>query len=136
MGLLATGWGAGGAPVDERGWERLRSELEPFGARREWPSREEIERATSCAAWPRLGVFGAGGSLRWARDSGTGTRVAVGVGWLDDGQDVAGGALDEYRRAGAAGFGRLAGEYAFVVWDGHERSIYVGCDAIGRHAPA
>ncbi|MGH7271441.1 MAG: asparagine synthase-related protein, partial [Polyangiaceae bacterium] len=62
--------------------------------------------------------------------------VAAGSGALEGDRDVAPAVLDAYRLAGVSGLAGLRGEYAFALWDGRERSLLVGCDAVGLRAPA
>lgn len=63
--------------------------------------------------------------------------VAAAVGRIDSNQaDAAVAVLDAYGRGGSAGLASLCGEFAYALWDGRERALFTGCDAVGLQAPA
>jgi asparagine synthase (glutamine-hydrolysing) len=88
------------------------------------------------AATVRVGVLDPTGTLVGPVRAARATVVAA-VGRVEGGGEDGGAAvLEAYGRAGAAGLASLRGEYAYALWDGGERSLFVGCDAVGLQAPA
>src|SRR5580658_5525871 len=114
MAFLVASFG----PVGGARWDALVGEFADFPPANIWTRPDPGESV-------RVGVVGAGGTVRSVRDFGADLAVA-GVGTLNGGEhDVAGAILAAYRGGGASGLARLRGEHAFAVWDGRSRSLLV-----------
>jgi asparagine synthase (glutamine-hydrolysing) len=85
----------------------------------------------------RLGVLDANGGVRNGGVRAALEVAAIAVGLVEGSEaDSATSVLEAYGRARTQGLASLRGDYAYALWDGRERCLYVGCDAVGLRAPA
>jgi asparagine synthetase B (glutamine-hydrolysing) len=119
-------------PVEEEDWQSMLVDSPA--------ENRDLIRQDRRGVAVRLGVAGPGERPQLFRDPGAPLELfAVADGRLDPPEQqlgVAQAAVQAWKERGADGLGTMRGEYSFGLWDGADKALIVGCDAVGLLAPA